>query len=131
MKKIYNLLLLLILQVSFSQTGIIKGTIIDEISGKSISGAKVKLVELNKTVISDGNGVFIFTDLTVDRFSLKITCNSYESKIVSEVDTALNETTSLAVSLLKSDKVLNEVVIKSTKMKTESIKSLLLQQKIV
>ena len=129
MKSIYRLLILLFLQISYSQTGLIKGTILDEINGKPISGVEVKLIELNKTTISDSNGVFTFSGLNANQFSLKFTIESYESKIISEVDVVLNETISLTVSLLRSDRVLNEVVIKTTKMKAESVKSLLLQQK--
>jgi outer membrane receptor protein involved in Fe transport len=129
MKPIYTLLVLFFLQISYCQTGIIKGTIIDEINGKPISGVEVKLIELNKTTSCDSNGVFTFSGLNADRFSLKFTIDSYESKIISEVDVVLNEEISLTVSLLRSDRILNEVVIKTTKMKTESVKSLLLQQK--
>lgn len=129
MKTIYRFFILLFLQISYSQTGLIKGTILDEINGKPISGVEVKLIELNKTTISDSNGVFTFSGLNANQFSLKFTIESYESKIISEVDVVLNETISLTVSLLRSDRVLNEVVIKTTKMKAESVKSLLLQQK--
>jgi outer membrane receptor protein involved in Fe transport len=129
MKSIYSLLLLFFLQISYSQSGIIKGTVIDEINGKPLSGVEVKLIELNKTTISDSNGIFTFIGLNADRFSIKFTIDSYESKIISEVDVVLNDATTVTVSLLRSDRVLNEVVIKTTKMKAESVKSLLLQQK--
>ncbi len=129
MKPIYYLLLLFFLQISYSQTGLIKGTVLDEINGKPISGVEVKLIELNKKTISDSNGEFTFTNLDAARFSLLCSVDSYESKIISEVDVVLNDATSVTVSLLRSDRVLNEVVIKTTKMRAESVKSLLLQQK--
>ena len=129
MKPIYYLLLVFFLQISYSQTGLIKGTVLDEINGKPISGVEVKLIELNKKTTSDSNGEFTFTNLDAARFSLLCSVDSYESKIISEVDVVLNDATSVTVSLLRSDRVLNEVVIKTTKMRTESVKSLLLQQK--
>jgi outer membrane receptor protein involved in Fe transport len=129
MKSIYLILSLFVTQFIFSQTGIIKGTTVEEATGKTIPGISVKIQNTKYLTISDADGNFIFRNIPVGKYDLEFTSLSFDGKIISEVEVIANETASLNVSLAEKNTKLEEVQIKVTKNKTESIKSLLTMQK--
>ena len=111
------------------QQSIIKGTIIEEASGKSLPGATILIVGTKMATQSDANGNFIFRNVAVGKYNLQFSAFTFETKIISEVETTKDETTNLTVSLSEEKNTLKEVVITTTKMKAESLKSLLTVQK--
>ena len=129
MKLIYSLFFIFYLQFTFSQNSIIKGITVEETTGKPLSGVNIVIKSLKKSTISDADGNFIFRNVPAGSYSVQFSFLSFESKIVSDVEAVSNETYDMTVSLVEKKNELEEVVIKSTKAKTESVKSLLTMQK--
>ncbi len=128
-KYFYFFFILLISSSIYSQTSIIKGSVIEEATGKSIPGVTVKVINTKLATQSDASGNFIIRNVPVGKQELEFSDFTLETKIISDVETIKGETTSLTVSMAEKNNSLNEVVIKRTKMKAESVASLLSVQK--
>jgi len=129
MKLFYTLTLFIVSHFIFAQTSILKGTIIDDATGKTMPGVDVSVSNTKFYASSDFDGNFIISDLPVGTYEVQFSTSSYRTKIISEVVVKANDATNLTVSLVESKNELKEVVITKTKAKVESIKSLLIQQK--
>ncbi len=129
MRSLYTLILLLISQLIISQTSIIKGTVLDDKSGKTLPGVDITVINTKFSASTDYDGNFIIRDVPVGTYEVQIYTSSYKTKILSEVVVKANDATTLTVSLEESKNVLKEVVVTRTRAKVESVKSLLLQQK--
>ena len=129
MKSLFILTFFLTTQFFYSQNSLIKGVVLDEATGKSLPGVNIVIKGAKLATVSDLDGNFIFRKVLVGTYELQFSTTSYQTKLISDVTTTANETTTLTVSMSESNNVLNEIVIKSTSMKTESVKSLLTMQK--
>ena len=129
MKLFYTLTLFVFSHLIFAQTSILKGTIIDDATGKTMPGVDVNVSNTKFYASSDFDGNFIISDLPVGTYEVQFSTSSYRTKIISEVIVKANDATNLTVSLVESKNELKEVVITKTKAKVESIASLLIQQK--
>ena len=129
MKYFYSLLIVLISSTIYSQTAIIKGTVVEEGTGKSIPGVLVKVLNTKLATQTDASGEFIIRNVPVGKLELQFSDFTLDTKIISDVDAIKDETTSVTVSMAEKNNTLNEVVIKKTKMKAESVASLLSVQK--
>ena len=129
MKLFYKLVLLIFSQFIFSQTSIIKGTILEDKTGKTIPGVDITILNTKYATTTDFDGNFIIREMPVGTYEVQVSTTSYKTKIITEVIVKENEATNLNVSLEESKNVLKEVVITRTRAKVESVKSLLLQQK--
>jgi len=129
MKYFYSLLIVLISSAIYSQSAIINGTVVEEGTGKSIPGVLVKVLNTKLATQTDASGEFIIRNVPVGKQELQFSDFTLETKIISDVDAIKDETTSLTVSMSQKNNTLNEVVIKRTKMKAESVASLLSLQK--
>lgn len=129
MKLFYTLSLFVFSHFIFAQTSILKGTIIDDATGKTMPGVDVSVSNTKFYASSDFDGNFIISDLPVGTYEVQFSTSSYRTKIISEVIVKANDATNLTVSLVESKNELKEVVITRTKAKVESVKSLLIQQK--
>jgi Outer membrane protein beta-barrel family/CarboxypepD_reg-like domain/TonB-dependent Receptor Plug Domain len=128
MKLFYSIFAFFFIQILFSQNAIIKGNTIEETTGKPLPGVTVKIKDTSFSTISDSEGNFIIRGVAIGKFNLQFSAFTFETKVISDVETNNNETTNLIVSLSKNNS-LDEVVVKTTKAKTESLKSLLTLQK--
>ena len=129
MKLFFTLVLFVFSHSIFSQTSLLKGTIIDDKTGKTIPGVDVNVSNTKFSTSSDFDGNFIISDLPIGTYEVQFSTSSYKTKIISEVIVTANEGASLTVSLVESQNELKEVVITKTKAKVESVRSLLIQQK--
>jgi hypothetical protein len=67
----------------------ISGTIIDDATGESLAGVSVTLEGTGKTVYTDFDGKFRFTELTPGEYTIKTTFISYQAsskKVKAEAD---------------------------------------------
>jgi hypothetical protein len=108
---------------------IIKGTVIEESTGKPLPGVNVLIVGTKLATITDSAGNFSFRKMEAGKYNLQFSMFTFSTKIISEVEVVNNEATVLTVSLAEMNGVLDEVVIKTVKAKTESVQSLLTMQK--
>ena len=112
-----------------SQTSGIKGLVLEDKTGQPLPGATVTIKELNKSRVTDSDGSFTFSKVEPGIYELKITALTFREKVVTEVVVVKDEINTLTISLEEKNNQLDEVVIKTTKAKVESVKSLLTQQK--
>ena len=108
---------------------IIKGTVIEESTGKPLPGVSIVVVGTKLSTLTNSDGSFSFRKMEAGKYNLQFSLFSFASKIISDVEVVNNEATTLTVSLSEMNGVLDEVVIKTVKAKTESVKSLLTMQK--
>lgn len=108
---------------------IIKGTVIEESTGKPLPGVLVFIIGTKLSTLTDSDGSFSFRKMVAGKYNLQFSLFSFETKIISEVEVIDKEATVLTVSLSEMNGVLDEVVVKTVKAKTESVQSLLTMQK--
>lgn len=129
MKHFYALLFLILTQTIFSQGGIISGIVIDESNGTTLPGVNITVKGLKKSISSDSEGKFIFRNIPVGIYEIDVSSIGYQSKVVTEINVIVNETTDINITLFPQKNVLDEVVITRTRAKSETVKSLLIAQK--
>ncbi len=114
--------------ITFGQNSGIKGTVVDEKTGQTVPGATVTIKGTKKSDITDSDGNFIIR-IDAGNYDLKISCLSYESKEVTDIAVIKDDVNFVSVALSGKTNQLDDVVIKSTKAKQESVKGLLTMQK--
>ncbi|MEC4047979.1 outer membrane beta-barrel protein [Flavobacterium sp. SUN046] len=127
--RVFILILFLILvSKSFAQNSGIKGIIVDENNGQPIAGATLTVKGTNKSQVTDSDGNFTI-QIKEGVYVLKISSFSYEPKEVTDIIVKKDDVNFISISISSKKNQLEEVVIKSTKAKQESVKALLSIQK--
>lgn len=133
MKFSHKILCSLILFFCFSalhaQTSGIKGIVIEDKTGQPLPGATVTIKGLNKSRVTDAEGNFNFSKIEPGTYELTVTALSFQEKAITEVIVIKDEINVLTISLEEKNNQLDEIVIKTTRAKVESVKSLLTMQK--
>lgn len=112
MKKIFILPLSLFSLISLAQTGVIRGTIIDKQSEKSIAGATIQL--LNDTSIrctTDNNGNFELSNVPLGRQTITVNFSGYENSTVPDIEVTTGKEVVISISLGEKFNSLEKVVI--------------------
>ena len=114
---------------NIDENSIITGTVIEESTGKPLPGVLVAIIGTKFSTLTDAQGKFYFRKMPAGQYILEFSLFSFSTKVVDEVVVVDKEATVLNVSLAEMNGVLDEVVIKTVKAKTESVQSLLTMQK--
>jgi TonB-dependent receptor len=114
---------------SADENSIITGTVIEESTGKPLPGVLVAIIGTKFSTKTDAEGKFYFRKMDSGQYILEFSLFSFSTKVVDEVVVVDKEATILNVSMAELSGVLDEVVIKTVKAKTESVQSLLTMQK--
>ncbi|MES2411987.1 MAG: TonB-dependent receptor [Bacteroidota bacterium] len=114
---------------AYGQTSGIRGIVIEDKTGQPLPGATVAIIELNKSRVTDPDGSFSFSKIEPGTYELKITALTFQEKVITEVIVVKDEINNLTISLEEKSNQLEEVVVKTTRARVESVKSLLIQQK--
>ncbi|APY10681.1 TonB-dependent receptor [Seonamhaeicola sp. S2-3] len=111
MKKQYAFLLLTLIFsfLGFSQNGNIQGTIIDE-KGLAVPFANVLIESLNKGVISDVDGKFVFVNVPSGNQTIKVMYLGY-ADTETEVEIKNGETTNVTIAISAKALELEDIVI--------------------
>lgn len=113
----------------YAQESGVKGVVIEDKTGQPLPGANIVIKGLNKSKTTGIDGVFVFSKIAPGTYELKVSAMGFKDKNITEVIVVKDEITSLTISLEDKSNQLEEIVIKNTRAKTESVKSLLTQQK--
>lgn len=114
MKKLVIVCLLLVSWSSFAQTGVIRGTITDKQSEKSIVGATIELVsDPSNSTNTDERGNFELLNVPLGRQTIRVSYLGYESSTVPDIDVTTGKEVILSVALIEKFDTLDEVVIVS------------------
>ena len=107
-----NFLLIGFLLVSncyLSQSGIIKGTVVDEISNETIPFANIFIENTKSGVTSDLDGNYKIENLKPGLYNITCSYIGYKPKSFSEVIVSSNKPTNLTIKLIESSTNLEEV----------------------
>jgi len=116
-------------KTAIDEQSIITGTVIEESTGKPLPGVVVAIIGTKFSTTTDAQGKFYFRKMPAGQYILEFSLFSFSTKVVDEVVVVDKEATVLNVSMAELNGVLDEVVIKTVKAKTESVQSLLTMQK--
>jgi hypothetical protein len=107
---------------AYSQTGIIKGKIIDKQSEKPISGAVVEIIGIEKIQsVSDADGKFKLSNIPVGRQSLSISFSGYENTSVSDIDVTTGKDNLITISMTEKFNALDEIIVSSGSNKAKPV----------
>jgi hypothetical protein len=129
LRSLIFLISLLSFTINYSQSSGFSGMVIEDKTGQPLPGATITILESNKSRVSDANGTFSFSNVEPGTYKIKVSALSFIDKEISEVVIVKDEIYNLTISLNDKSNQLDEVVIKNTKAKVESVKSLLTMQK--
>ena len=117
------------IESSIDENSTITGTVVEEANGKPLPGVLVAIIGTKFSTTTDSEGKFSFRKMPAGQYILEFSLISFSTKVVDEVVVVDKETTVLNVSMSELSGILDEVVIKTVKAKTESVQSLLTMQK--
>ena len=98
---------------SFSQNGIIKGNLANQLNNEPISFANVLIIETAQGASSDENGNFEINGLVPGLYNLKISFVGFKDVLVSEIQVSNSKPSIVNVKMEEISTKINEVVIKS------------------
>ena len=116
MKQFYTIILSLIATLTFAQNNKqnIRGVIVDKLAQYPIYGATIQLINVQKTTISDTNGIYTFSEVNPGRYDLKITYSGYKESLIPNIIVVSGKETILDITLEEDFKSLKDVIIKSS-----------------
>lgn len=108
--------------ISYSQTGIIRGKVIDKQSESILTGATIELVGVESIgVVTDTEGNFVLKEVPVGRHSIRVSFIGYETITISELDVTTGKEVLVQVGLIELLDTLQEVVLTAEKSKATAI----------
>jgi CarboxypepD_reg-like domain len=116
---------LLTISFSFAQKGRIEGKITDSKTGSPLAGVSVLIKETGKGIATNTDGRFVLNIETGKKYTLVISSTNYQGKEVNEVETSADGIAYVDVALDLKAKTGDEVVVKATSAKKESVNALI------
>jgi hypothetical protein len=127
MKNILSIVLSLLGLISYAQTGVVRGKIIDKQSEKPIAGAIISLAgDESIQTESDTEGSFRLINIPLGRQSINISFTGYENTSVSDLDVTTGKDNLLTVSLIEKFNTLDEIVVTSGTNKAKPLNKMAL-----
>jgi hypothetical protein len=108
---ILSIILFIIFNISYSQSGVLKGYVKDATSNEEIPFANVYVEQLKSGVATDFDGFFEFKDMKPGLYTIKCSFVGYESKTFAEINVNPNKPTILNIKLIESSTSLDVVEI--------------------
>lgn len=96
-----------------AQTGILQGTVFDDVLNESIIGATVRIIELNTGASSDFDGRYIVRNVPEGVYTVVVSFVGYQTVTVTDVEILNNERTTLNFTLRMGEAQLDEIVVTS------------------
>ncbi|SEP21954.1 TonB-dependent Receptor Plug Domain [Flavobacterium sp. CF108] len=113
--------------ISYAQTGVVRGKIIDKQSEKPIAGAIISLAgDESIQTESDSEGSFRLINIPLGRQSINISFTGYENTSVSDLDVTTGKDNLLTVSLIEKFNTLDEIVVTSGTNKAKPLNKMAL-----
>jgi hypothetical protein len=108
---IFTVSLIISFNISYSQSGVLKGYVKDATSNEEIPFANVFVEQLNSGVATDFDGFFEFKEMKPGLYTIKCSFVGYESKTFAEINVNPNKPTILNIKLIESSTSLDVVEI--------------------
>ena len=126
MKK--NQLLLFVLLGSFSSwaqnnhlTQVIRGVVLDEQSGSPLPGVSIGIDNSELHAVTDSQGNFQIRQVPIGRQTIKASATGYEQTQLNNLEFTSSKEVVVEIRLKERVTRLNEVVVKSSRLKTKAI----------
>jgi outer membrane receptor protein involved in Fe transport len=126
------LLLLLVCLSSFTvlaQKGKIEGKVTDSKTGTPVPSLTVTLKETGKSTSTDLEGRFSFGIESRKKYTITVSSVNYETKEITEIETGTDGVAHLDVTVTPKTKTGEEVIVRSTSARKESVNALISFQK--
>jgi len=109
------IILLLISAISFAQNNKqnIRGVVTDKLSQTPLIGATVQIINSEKQTITDEKGAYFLTEITPNRYEIKVSFVGYKEVTISNVIVTSGKEVILDITMEDEYKKLDEVVITS------------------
>jgi len=114
MRSIFTAILISIASISFAQTGVIKGTIKNQINNEALPSVTVIIQGTSLGTLSDFNGNYIIDKLKPGFYNVEFKYIGYKSKVLYEVQVSNSKPAIFDVELEEESKNIAEVVVKGT-----------------
>jgi len=128
-KLITSLLLIFLAQITFSQTGIVKGKIIDKLSRETIPGAKVTIDQTAFAAMTDFDGSFTFKNVPYGSYKINVKYPQYQNPDNLQFKLYSADTMRIEIELEKSVKEIGGITVKGKSNKESTSTLLTLQRK--
>jgi len=125
----FSILFILLSITSFAQKGKIEGKVTDSKTGYPVSGISVLVKETGKGIATDLEGRFILNAEPGKKYTLVLSSTNYEGKEIAEVETGTDGIAHIDVVLNPKAKTGDEVVVRSSSAKKETVNALISFQK--
>ena len=122
MKQIFGLtlsLIVLTVHAQFSQQ--FRGTISDQVLQQPLAGATVTIYPLNRSVVTDDNGIFRFNDVPVGIYSIKITYTGFKEGVIENIAVNSGKETVINTTLEAIIRTETAVVVKANSKKNKPL----------
>jgi TonB-dependent receptor len=116
---------LLAISTAFAQKGRIEGKITDSKTGAPVAGVTVLIKETAKGIATNLDGRFVLSVEPGKKYTLVISSTNYQTKEVNEIETGNDGIAYVDVALDIKAKTGDEVVVKATSAKKESVNALI------
>jgi hypothetical protein len=126
MKKLILACTFLCSAIGISQTGVIKGIVLDKQSESPLQGAAIELLNMDTAtgVITDFDGRFIITDVPIGRQAVQVSFIGFESTTIPNVDVTTGKDVFITVQLLETFNQLDEVILTNEANKDKPLNKL-------
>ncbi len=126
MKKYISIMLLLSFTGIYAQSGVIRGTVLDQQSENPLVGAAVQLLNADQEtgVITDFDGQFVLKSVPLGRQSIRVSFIGFETSTIPNIEVTSGKDVSVTVTLIESFDQLDEVVVTSDTNKDRAINKL-------
>ncbi len=126
MKNLIYILLMLLCFHGISQTGTIKGIILDKQSESPLVGATIELLNAENAtgVVTDFDGRFILPEVSIGRQIIRISYIGYETSTIPNIEVTTGKDVFLNILLIASFNQLDEVVITADTNKDRALNKL-------
>jgi len=117
--------------IAQAQTGIIRGTIIDDEIGETLIGATAQIEGTTKGAVTDIEGGFAINNIEPGIYNIVVSYVSYKTLTITGVEVIADKVTELNVRMKTDDETLEEVVITAELIKTSETALISLKKKSV
>jgi outer membrane receptor protein involved in Fe transport len=129
--KNFTFILLCILSsvAAYAQTGIIRGSIIDEEAGEPLIGATAQITGSSIGAVTDMDGKFSLNNVAAGTYTVQLSYLGYQTKQIENVVVKAGEVTVIEHGLKSESTALSEVIVTAEAVKNNDIAMLSLQRK--
>jgi len=112
-------LLTFLLHAQYTQQ--LRGTVVDRVLQQPLAGATVTITGLNKSVVTDADGLFRFRDIPVGTYQLTISFSGYKNGTMDNIGINSGKETVITIPLETLVKVENEIILKSNSRRNKPL----------